>query len=42
MTILTRGYRQTDQWTNRPTDIAIYRAAIAAKKTMTGCISAHL
>ena len=39
MIILTRGYGQTDQLTerptdrptNRPTDIATYRAAIAAK-----------
>ena len=32
MIILTRGYGQTDRPTNRPTDIATYRAAIAAKK----------
>ena len=31
MIILTRGYGQTDQPTDRPTDIATYRAAIAAK-----------
>ena len=42
MTILTRGYgqtdRPTDQPTNRPTDqptdIATYRAAIAAKNKL--------
>ena len=32
MTILTRGYGQTDRPTDQPTDIATYRAAIAAKK----------
>ena len=31
MTILTRGYGQTDRLTDQPTDIATYRAAIAAK-----------
>ena len=31
MIILTRGYGQTDRPTHRPTDIATYRAAIAAK-----------
>ena len=31
MTILTRGYGQTDRPTDQPTDIATYRAAIAAK-----------
>ena len=37
MSILTRGYGQTDRPTNRPTDrptdIATYRASLAAKKT---------
>ena len=33
MIILTRGYGQTDRPTNRPTDIATYRAAIAAKNS---------
>ena len=39
MTILTRGYGQTDRPTDRPTDqptdIATYRAAMAAKKDLT-------
>ena len=33
MSILTRGYGQTDRPTDRPTDIATYRAAIAAKNS---------
>ena len=34
MTILTRGYGQTDRPTDQPTDIATYRAAIAANKVL--------
>ena len=33
MTIKTRGQGQTDRQTDRPTDIATYRAAIAAKNS---------
>ena len=39
MTISTRGYGQTDQPTDRPTDIATYRAAIAAKNLVGGRVS---
>ena len=40
MIILTHGYGQTDRPTNRPTDIATYRAAIAAKNII-GSIGIH-
>ena len=36
MTILTRGYGPTNRQTDRPTDIATYRAAITAKNNKIG------
>ena len=34
MTISNRGYKQTDQPTDRPTDLVTNRAAIATKKVL--------